>query len=78
MVRWQNDEILILIQGEKNEILLLMQELEEQGVFKHFCDMNAGFMGGGGDVDHLKNVIGPEIAAMFKEEGADIILMTAG
>ena len=55
-----------------------MQELEEQGVFKHFCDMNAGFMGGGGDVDHLKNVIGPEIAAMFKEEGADIILMTAG
>ena len=55
-----------------------MQELEEQGVFKHFCDMNAGFMWGGGAVDHLKNVIGPEIAAMFKEEGADIILMTAG
>jgi D-proline reductase (dithiol) PrdB len=55
-----------------------MQELEDKGVIKHFCDMNAGFMGGGGDVELLRTKIGPEIAELFKEQDTDIVLMTAG
>lgn len=55
-----------------------MQELEDEGYIKHFCDMNAGFMGGGGDVELLKTKLGPEMAELFKEQGADIVLLTAG
>ena len=55
-----------------------MQELEDEGFIKKFCDNNAGFMGGGGDVELLKEKIGPEIAEMFKEQGTDIVLLTAG
>lgn len=55
-----------------------MQELEDSGYIKKFCDMNAGFMGGGGDVDLLKNKLGPEMAELFKKQDTDIVLMTAG
>lgn len=55
-----------------------MQELEDEGFIRKFCDNNAGFMGGGGDVELLKEKIGPEIAQMFKEQGTDIVLLTAG
>lgn len=55
-----------------------MQELEDGGIIKKFCDMNAGFMGGGGDVELLKNKLGPEMAEMFKRQGTDIVIMTAG
>ena len=55
-----------------------MQELEKAGVIKKFCDVNAGFMGGGGDIETFTNVIGPEVAQLFKEEGADVVLLTAG
>lgn len=53
-------------------------ELEKEGYIKHFCDMNAGFMGGGGDVNYLKTVAGPAIAKLFKDQGADIVILTAG
>lgn len=55
-----------------------MQELEKAGVIKKFCDVNAGFMGGGGDIETFTNVIGPEVAQLFKEESADVVLLTAG
>ena len=55
-----------------------VQELEKAGVIKKFCDVNAGFMGGGGDIETFTNVIGPEVAQLFKEEGADVVLLTAG
>ena len=55
-----------------------MQELEKAGVIKKFCDVNAGFMGGGGDIETFTNVIGPEVAQLFIEEGADVVLLTAG
>ena len=55
-----------------------MQELEKAGVIKKFCDVNAGFMGGGGDIETFTNVIGPEVAQLCKEEGADVVLLTAG
>lgn len=53
-------------------------ELEEEGYIKHFCDMNGAFMGGGGDVNYLKNVVGPEMAKMFHEQNTDIVILTAG
>jgi len=55
-----------------------MQELEDKGFIEHFCDSNAGFMGGGGDVELLESTIGPEIASMFKKQNTDIVIMTAG
>jgi len=55
-----------------------LQELVEAGFIKEFCDPNAGFMGGGGDIETFRTVIGPEVAKMFKEQGADIVLLTAG
>ena len=55
-----------------------MQELQDSGYIKHFCDMNAGFMGGGGDMDIFTNEIGPQVAQLFKEQNADIVLLTAG
>ena len=55
-----------------------MIELEAEGLFKHFCDENAGFMGGGGDIDCFTNEIGPQVAAFFQEQGADVVLLTAG
>ena len=55
-----------------------MMELAEEGYIGEFSEVNAGFMGGGGDQDTFRDTIGPEVAAMFKEEGVDIVLMTAG
>lgn len=55
-----------------------MQELEDEGFIKYFCDDNAGFMGGGGDVELLRDKTGPEMAELFKKQGADIVLITAG
>ena len=55
-----------------------MIELEREGFIKHFCDINAGFMGGGGDIDTFTNQIGPEVAELFVSEGADIVILTAG
>lgn len=53
-------------------------ELVKEGYIKDFCEYNAGFMGGGGDIETFKNEIGPQVAEMFKEQGADLVIMTAG
>ena len=55
-----------------------LQELVKEGYIKDFCEYNAGFMGGGGDIETFKNEIGLQIAEMFKEQGADLVIMTAG
>lgn len=55
-----------------------LQELVKEGYIKDFCEYNAGFMGGGGDIETFKNEIGPQVAEMFKEQGADLVIMTAG
>ena len=53
-------------------------ELVKEGYIKDFCEYNAGFMGGGGNIETFKNEIGPQVAEMFKEQGADLVIMTAG
>lgn len=55
-----------------------LQELVKEGYIKDFCEYNAGFMGGGGDIETFKNEIGPQVAELFKEQGADLVIMTAG
>ena len=37
-----------------------------------------GFMGGGGNQEKFKHETGPAIAQMFKEEGVDAVILTAG
>ena len=41
-------------------------------------DVNAGFMGGGGNQEKFKHETGPAIAKMFVEEGVDAVILTAG
>lgn len=53
-------------------------ELVKAGYIKDFARENGGFMGGGGDQTAFRERIGPEIAAMFKEQNVDIVLLTAG
>lgn len=55
-----------------------LQELVKEGYIKSFCEYNAGFMGGGGDIETFTNELGPQIAEMFKEQGTDLVIMTAG
>lgn len=55
-----------------------MQELVQEGFIKEFCEVNAGFMGGGGDIETFKNIIGAQVAELFKKQNADIVLLTAG
>ena len=40
--------------------------------------VHAGFMGGGGNQEKFKHETGPAIAQMFKEEGVDAVVLTAG
>lgn len=55
-----------------------LQELAKEGFIKGVCKINAGFMGGGGDIETFKNKIGPQVAEMFVKEGADLVILTAG
>ncbi len=55
-----------------------MMELVEAGFIKEFCETNAGFMGGGGDIETFTHEIGPQVADLFKEQQTDIVLLTAG
>lgn len=55
-----------------------MRELEKDGVFKEFSELNFGFMGGGGDQTAFTENTGPEIARQLKEAGVDAVLLTAG
>ncbi len=55
-----------------------LHELAKEGFIKASAPVHAGFMGGGGNQEKFKNETGPEIAALFKEEGVDAVLLTAG
>ena len=55
-----------------------IHELAEEGFIKACAPVHAGFIGGGGNQEKFKNETGPAIAAMFKEEGVDAVVLTAG
>ncbi|RCW47380.1 D-proline reductase (dithiol) PrdB [Halanaerobium sp. MA284_MarDTE_T2] len=55
-----------------------LRELESEGFIKEVASKHVGFMGGGGDVKVFKEETGPKIAEIFKEEGVDAVLLTAG
>lgn len=55
-----------------------LRELENKGVFKEISKIHIGFMGGGGDQEKFKKETGPQIARLFKEEGVDAVVLTAG
>lgn len=55
-----------------------LNELVKEGFIGSLTDSLIGFMGGGGNVEVFLNKTGPEIAQIFKEEGADIVLITGG
>jgi len=55
-----------------------IHELVEAGVIAGAATFHAGFMGGGGSIEKFTNETGPEIAKMFKEEGVDAVIVTAG
>lgn len=55
-----------------------LRELAEQGFIKACAPYHAGFMGGGGNQEKFKHETGPAIAKMFKEEGVDAVILTAG
>ena len=55
-----------------------LHELAEQGFIKACAPYHAGFMGGGGNQEKFKHETGPAIAKMFKEEGVDAVILTAG
>ena len=55
-----------------------IHELAKEGFIKACAPVHAGFMGGGGNQEKFKHETGPAIAQMFKEEGVDAVLLTAG
>lgn len=55
-----------------------MKELEKAKYFKAVAKNYVGFMGGGGNQDKFKNETGPAIAKIFKDEGVDAVILTAG
>ena len=55
-----------------------LNELAAEGFIGAVAKTHAGFMGGGGNQEKFKNETGPAIAAMFKEEGVDAVILTAG
>ena len=55
-----------------------IHELARDGVIGKIAPVHIGFMGGGGNQEKFRNETGPEIARIFKEEGVDAVLLTAG
>lgn len=55
-----------------------LNELAAEGFIGSVAENLVGFMGGGGNVDVFLNKTGKEIAAIFEDEGADIVLLTGG
>ena len=55
-----------------------LKELAAEGFIKACAPYHAGFMGGGGNIEMFTKKTGPEVAQMFKEEGVDAVLLTAG
>ena len=55
-----------------------LRELAKEGFFGSLAGTLVGFMGGGGNVDKFRNETGPAIARIFKNEGVDLCVLTAG
>ena len=55
-----------------------LRELAAEGFIKKVASSHVGFMGGGGDVEVLATVTGPEIARNLRAEAVDAVVMTAG
>lgn len=55
-----------------------LRELAASGYIASVSKRLIGFMGGGGNVEKFRNETGPSIAAILKEDKADICLLTAG
>ncbi len=55
-----------------------LRELEKEGYFGSLSSVLVGFMGGGGNVEKFRNETGPAIAKIFKNEGVDLCVLTAG
>ncbi len=55
-----------------------IHELVADGVIGAAAPFHAGFMGGGGNIEKFTNETGPAVAEMFKEEGVDAVIVTAG
>jgi D-proline reductase (dithiol) PrdB len=55
-----------------------LHELVKAGFIGGVAKTLVGFMGGGGNVEKFRNETGPAIAKIFKDEGVDICLLTAG
>ncbi len=85
---WPSDELMVshggYDNGDVNKDINCMfpvdrlNELAAEGFIKAVAKTHAGFMGGGGNQEKFKNETGPAIAAMFKEEGVDAVILTAG
>jgi D-proline reductase (dithiol) PrdB len=55
-----------------------LHELVKEGFIGSLTEALVGFMGGGGNVEKFRGETGPAIAKLFKEWGADIVLITGG
>lgn len=55
-----------------------LRELAEEGFIGSVAPILVGFMGGGGNVEKFRNDTGPAIARIFKNEGIDMCVLTAG
>jgi D-proline reductase (dithiol) PrdB len=55
-----------------------LRELEAAGFIRQVATLHIGFMGGGGDMEVLATVTGPEIGQQLRAEAVDAVVMTAG
>lgn len=55
-----------------------INELAEEGFIKEAAETNVGFMGGGGIQTEFIEKTGPNVAKIFKDQGVDIVILTAG
>lgn len=55
-----------------------LRELQAEGFIGSVSPILVGFMGGGGNVEKFRNETGPAIAKIFKNEGIDLCVLTAG
>lgn len=55
-----------------------LKDLAERGVIGRVAPVHVGFMGGGGNVEVLREVTGPEIAEKLIEARVDAVVMTGG
>jgi D-proline reductase (dithiol) PrdB len=55
-----------------------LRELAKEGFIGSVSKTLVGFMGGGGNVEKFRNETGPAMARIFKNEGIDLCVLTAG